>query len=383
MKLSLLCSDLRFGGIQRVVRILARELAAKDDLSVDLAVLHEGGEFMSLNSPAVNVVDLDCTSQPLALLTPFSRLASYFRAAKPDVVISFGHSTNCLASWAKLLRGFDFRLVVSERNVFGTRMASDSKFHRLRRIMRARYLYRQADRCVCVSNVVADELVDLGVVPREKTVVIYNPVQDPSSSAEMCAPVDHPWFCGSASPERPIIMSAGRLHKLKGLDTLVTAFSRLRHNSNVDARLVILGDGPDRGRLEVLAKELGLRENTFFAGYVPNIYAYMERASVFVLSSKYEGLPNVLIEAIACGVNVVSTDCPSGPREILADGKWGRLVPIGDADAMAEAISETLRRPLSSEELKKRASYFSTERAVNAYYDVIRKSFPDGVRQAL
>ena len=370
MKLSLLCSDLSFGGIQRIALLLADGLAAKEDLAVDVAVLHGGGEFMSMHSPAVNVVDLGCTSQPLALLAPFSRLARYFREAKPGVVISFGHSTNCLASWAKLLRGFGFGLIVSERSAFGARMAGDSKFHRLRRTARARYLYRMADQCVCVSKGVADELVDLGVIPREKAKVIYNPVQTPS---EECGHACHPWLRESAG-ERPVIMTAGRLLRLKGIDTLIAAFSRLRRGPEAGAKLMILGDGPDRARLETLAGGLGLREDTFFTGYVSDIHAYMRHASVFVLSSRYEGLPNVLIEAMACGVNVVSTDCPSGPREILEDGKWGRLVPIGDADAMAAAILETLRHPLPAEKLKNRASFFSVERAVNAYYDAIRQS---------
>jgi glycosyltransferase involved in cell wall biosynthesis len=370
MKLSLLCSDLNFGGIQRSALLIADGLAAKEDLSVDMAVLHGGGEFMSMHSPAVNVVDLGCTSQPLALLMPSSRLARYFRAAKPDVVISFGHSTNCLASWAKLLRGFGFGLIVSERSAFGTRMMSDSKFHRLRRIARARYLYRKADQCVCVSEGVADELVALGVIPREKAKIIYNPVQVPP---ETCGHAGHPWLRESAG-EHPVIMSAGRLIGLKGIDTLIAAFSRLRRGSKINAKLMILGDGPDRAHLETLADGLGLREDTFFAGYVSDIHAYMRHASVFVLSSRYEGLSNVLIEAMACGTNVVSTDCPSGPREILEGGKWGRLVPIGDADAMAEAILETLRHPIPAEKLKNRASYFSVERAADAYYDAVRQS---------
>jgi glycosyltransferase involved in cell wall biosynthesis len=168
-------------------------------------------------------------------------------------------------------------------------------------------------------------------------------------------------------------MTAGRLMELKGIDTLIAAFSRLRSASDVGAKLMILGEGPDRTRLETMANGLGLGEDTFFAGYVSDIGAYMRHASVFVLSSRYEGLPNALIEAMACGVNVVSTDCPSGPREIMEDGKWGRLVPIGDAGAMAEAILETLRHPMPAEKLKSRASYFSVERSVNAYYGAIRQ----------
>jgi glycosyltransferase involved in cell wall biosynthesis len=345
-------------------------------LSVELAVLRGGGEFMTSRSPAVNVEEIGCTSQPLALLLPSSRLARYFETSRPDVVISFGHSTNCLASWAKLVRGPSFRLIVTEHSAFGARMANDSKFHRWRRVTRARYLYSQAERCVCVSNGVADELVSLDVVPRERISVIYNPMRDPSLLPQAIGRVDHPWFNGYKAGH-PVIISAGRLLGLKGLDTLIAAFSRLRRDSKIDARLMILGDGPDRERLEAMIEGLGLGERVLFMGYVPNVFEYMKQASVFVLSSRYEGLPTVLVEAMACGCNVVSTDCPSGPREILEDGKWGRLVPIGDADAMAAAILETLEQPLPADELKGRASYFSTERAVAAYYGIIHGSDGD------
>jgi glycosyltransferase involved in cell wall biosynthesis len=375
MKLSLLCSDLGFGGIQRVALLLADGLATRDDLSVELAVLRGGGEFMSAHSPAVSAVDLACTSQPLAALLPSSRLVGYFRTARPDAVISFGHSTNCLVAWAKLTRRLGFRLIVTEHSAFGARMANDSKFHQRRRVVRARFLYKEAELCVCVSEGVADELVGLDVVPREKTRVIYNPVQGRWLSVQMRESADHPWFRGPDAG-RCVVMSVGRLLPLKGLDTLIYAFSRLRRELGVDARLMIVGEGPDRERLEALSAGLGLGEDVCFVGYVQNPCAYMARASVVVLSSHYEGFSSVLVEAMACGVNVVSTDCKSGPGEILEDGKWGRLTPVGDSYAMAEAIFETLKSPLPAEELKMRASYFSTERAVDAYYDVIGRRGP-------
>mgnify|MGYP000037444926 FL=1 len=138
-----------------------------------------------------------------------------------------------------------------------------------------------------------------------------------------------------------------------------------------EARLVLLGDGPDRGRLEGLASELGIAENVHFAGFEPNPYAWMARAAALVLSSRCEGFANVLVEALACGANVVSTDCPSGPREILEGGRWGRLVPVGDAAAMAEAMRGTLRAPLPRKTLQTAAERFSVERSVSAWQDVL------------
>ncbi|MCL1941113.1 MAG: glycosyltransferase, partial [Synergistaceae bacterium] len=306
--------------------------------------------------------------QPLALLSPFSKLARYFKEAQPDVVMSFGHSTNCLAACAKLFRRCSFRLIVSERSSFGTRMASDAKFHQWRRAARARLLYRQAELCICVSQGVADELVKLGIIPRGKVRVIYNPIVGPKLTEQMKEPAAHPWL-ENKSP--PVILSVGRLIDLKGLDMLIRAFVILRRDMETDARLMIVGEGPERQNLENLVQELNVDEDVYFAGYISNPYPYMAKASVVALTSHHEGFPNVLAEALACGANVVSTDCKSGPREILEDGKYGRLVPVGDAEAFAAAMRDTLAAPLHSETLKSRAAYFSVERSVNEYYDAI------------
>ena len=333
-----------------------------------LALLRGEGEFLSMISAAVNVVSIGCTRQPFALLSPFSKLARYFQEARPDVVLSFGHTINCLAAWAKLLRRFPFRLIVSERSSFGTRMAEDARLQRWRRVARARFLYGQAELCVCVSRGVADELVELGVMPRGKIRVIYNPIVGPGLTEQMMAPVSHPWL-SYAMP--PVILSAGRLMDLKGLDTLIRAFARLRRGMQIDARLIIAGEGPERRNLEALAAEMDVAEDVCFTGYTPNPYAYMAKAAVVTLSSHYEGFGNVLAEALACGANVVSTDCRSGPREILEDGKWGRLVPVGDADAFSAALRDTLAAPLPAEALKTRAAHFSVERSVEAYCGAI------------
>ncbi len=370
MKITLLCSNLHFGGIQRVVLNLADELSKRDGLSVDLALLHGKGEFLSMHSPAVNVVDLDCTSQPLALLSPFSRLAGYLRKAAPDVLLSFGNSTNCLAAWARLLRRFPFRLIVSERSAFGARMARDPKFHQWRRIVRTRFLYRWSDLCVCVSQGVADELVRLSVIPRKKAKVIYNPVDLPRLETLMREPVNHPWLrTGVKRP--PVILGVGRLMRLKGFDTLIRGFVRLRRDLHVDSRLMILGEGSDRQRLETLARDLGVENEVCLPGYSPNPYACMRRSSLVALTSHYEGFANVLTEALGCGINVVSSDCPYGPREILGDGRWGRLVPTGDPETLAIAMRDTLDAPLPAEDLKKRAAAFSVERFVDAWCDAI------------
>jgi len=167
--------------------------------------------------------------------------------------------------------------------------------------------------------------------------VIYNPVVSPELYEKADAPLEHPWF---RSNQPPVILGVGRHYPQKGFDTLLRAFARVRQET--PARLVILGEGPERPNLERLASELGVAADVDMPGFDPNPFRYMKRAGVFVLSSRYEGLPNVLIQAMACGCPVVSTDCPNGPAEILDGGRYGALVPVDDVEAMARAIVRAL-----------------------------------------
>jgi len=162
-------------------------------------------------------------------------------------------------------------------------------------------------------------------------------VIDAAFYAKADAPVEHPWFQPN---QPPVILGVGRHHFQKGFDTLLRAFARVRQQ--MPARLVILGEGPERPNLERLAAELGVAADVDLPGFDPNPFRYMRWAGVFVLSSRYEGLPNVLIQALACGCPVVSTDCPSGPSEILDGGRYGALVPVDDVEAMAQAIVRAL-----------------------------------------
>ena len=206
-----LCSDLEVGGIQRVVVNLANGLTERG-MSVACAVLHRGGAFRSRLSPRVRLDELGCTSQPLALLSPRSGLVRYLKRSRPDTVVSFGHMTNILAAWSKILRRLPFRLVASEHSTFGARMAGDASFHRWRRRLRARFLYRQAERCVCVSQGVADDLVRLGILPSSKLQVVYNPIVDSSLKRSASEPVGHPWLRPGAPP---VFLAVGRLIPLK------------------------------------------------------------------------------------------------------------------------------------------------------------------------
>jgi glycosyltransferase involved in cell wall biosynthesis len=219
---------------------------------------------------------------------------------------------------------------------------------------------------IAVSQQAADELTSNIGVSHSSVKTIHNPVVDDVLHNGAAQALEHPWF------ERgtvPVILAAGRLTEQKDFPTLMRAFAQVHAQRPV--RLVILGEGRLRPDLLALATELGIQADVDMPGFVSNPYQYMARASLLVLSSLYEGLPGVLIQALACGCPVVSTDCPGGSREILADGKYGELIKIGDADALADAIRTQLDHPTARELLLGRAQDFSVDRAVDNYLDLL------------
>ena len=225
-----------------------------------------------------------------------------------------------------------------------------------------RYLLPSADAVIAVSSGVAEDLKRNIPGAADLVEVVPNPVVSDELEDRAAAPVDHPWL---SDPQVPVILSAGRLVPHKDHPTLLMAFAEVVRSR--PARLIILGEGPDREKLTALAREFGIADLADFPGFVHNPYSYMSRASVFALSSVTEGLPTALIEAMACGTPVVSTDCPSGPGEILEDGRWGRLVPVGDWQSLSKAILDTLDSPPAPDLLKSRAQAYSVRPSVDRH----------------
>jgi glycosyltransferase involved in cell wall biosynthesis len=226
--------------------------------------------------------------------------------------------------------------VVVEQNTL-SEAARNGKSRRDRMMPRlvARF-YPWADYVVGVSAGVTEDLVRLADLRPERVRVISNPIVTADIREKARAPLDHPWFSDGGS----VFVAAGRLRPQKDFSTLLHAFARVR--ARRPARLLILGEGPERTHLEDLARQLDVAGDVSLPGAASNPYAYMARATAFVLSSRWEGLPTALIEALSCGVPVIATDCPSGPREILANGRHGELVPVGDAQALAVAMEAAL-----------------------------------------
>jgi glycosyltransferase involved in cell wall biosynthesis len=275
-------------------------------------------------------------------------------------VVYTGMTTvNLLALWARRLARTDTRVVVSEHVPPSVNVGT----HPLKRGLPAliRRFYPAADAVVAVATALADDLARVGRLPRARVEVIHNPVVTEALLERSRRRPDHPWFANDV----PVVLGIGRLVAQKDFATLIDAFAAVRRAR--PARLLILGEGPDRAALEAKVAALGLTDDVAMPGFVPDPPAYLAHADVFALSSVYEGLPVVLIEALACGCPVVSTDCPTGTDEVLEGGRHGRLVPVGDAPALADAILATLQAPPDRAALARRGADFSLEAIVPRY----------------
>ena len=352
--------SLRGGGAERVMLGLATGFC-KQGVLVDLVLVKAEGEYLSEVPGGVRLIDLDSPRTAASVL----KFIRYLRQERPDVVLSALAPTNVVALVAKLMLRSRFRLVVRQDSTFTEEL--DKGSFKERSVLRLlSWLLPAADEIVSVSQGVADDLRAVAPAAAHKVTTIYNPVVATDHIEKAAAPVEHPWFNGG---DVPVILSVGRLTPVKDHATLLTAFAEVVRSR--PARLVILGVGPERENLLELAESLEVSQHLDLPGFKANPFAYMSKSRIFVLSSLYEGLPTVLIEAMACGTPVVSTDCRSGPREILEDGKWGRLVPVGDWRSMAEAIMETLDNPIPSDQLISRASAFSADASIDRYLEVL------------
>jgi len=321
------------GGGQRSMVNLAHGMA-ESGYAVDLVLAQVEGPFLKDVRDSVRIVDLKASRA----ITSLPALVRYLRSERPEALLSVFGYVNIVASWAWRLAGVPTRLLLNEQNTVSQESGNAST-------LRGRFVpwlmkrfYPWAHGIVVVSHGVRDDMAQLTKIPSERITVIYNPSVVRAEVLEKAqAPLDHPWF---KVGQPPVLIAVGRLQMQKDFPTLLHAFAKVRKQRPV--RLLILGEGKEREPLEELIRKLGLESDVRMPGFVANPYAYMARSSLFVLSSRWEGLPTVLIEALCCGTPVVSTDCPSGPREILKDGQYGQLVPVSDVDALARAIETTL-----------------------------------------
>lgn len=367
-RLALFLPSLAGGGAERMMVHLARGLRERG-VAVDLVLAHAVGPYLAQVPADVRVIDLAAPR----VLAALPALAQYIRRRRPDALLSALDHANLLALAAGRLADADLPVYVSVRNTLSisSRMGAlwvDRLIPPL-----ARRLYPWARGVIAVSaGVAADAISGLQLAP-ERVHVIYNPVVTPELAQHAAEPLDHPWLAGQGMP---VVLGAGRLEPQKDFGTLIAAFARLR--ARTPARLLLLGEGSEYARLQAQARRLGVGESVRFEGFVPNPFQYMRRAQLFVLSSRWEGLPGVLIQAMACGTPVVSTDCPSGPREILDNGRLGPLVPTAAPAELAAAMGAALAAPVSADLLRARAAAFSLDTVADQYLQLLV-----GERQAL
>jgi glycosyltransferase involved in cell wall biosynthesis len=359
-RVALFHPSLTCGGIPQVFMNLARGFL-EHGLAVDMIQATPEGAFRDAVPDGVRLVDLSARRA----LTSLAPLVRYLRRERPHIVISGAVQTNIAAVWARQLAAVPMRLILTEHNIVSVITANAPMLRTRMTPVLIRQFYPWADEIVAVSYGAARDLASI-LGPAKRIHVIYNPVVGPEFWRRAAEPLIDPRF--DADP-RPVILAVGRLHHHKDYPTLLRALALVRNR--LDARAVFLGDGEERDRLLTLARELNVESAVRFLGSVSNPLPYMKRAAVLALSSVVEALPTVLIEALAVGLPIVATDCPTGPREILCDGAFGSLVPVGDSQRLAETLIRMLkyqRRTVVPEEALAR---FRQDRVIGEYLQLM------------
>jgi len=355
-------SEIGSGGMGKM-RIQLMNAIARAGYRVDLVLGKRQGEHALALHDAVRVFDLGTTHAVFGV----APLAAYLRRHRPRILLTQRIRVTVLAHRARSLARVSTRIFATGNTHESIAVREYPPREQRKRLRRIRHYFARNDGMIAVSRGVAADHARLMGWPLEAIHVAPNPVLTQDVDALSREPVDHPWFQLDGPP---VILGIGRLQPAKDFHTLIDSFARLRQKRN--ARLVILGDGPLREELESMAKALGIADSFDLPGFVDNPYAWLARSRMFVLSSRWEGLPNALIEAMAVDTPVVATDCRSGPAEILDDGHHGPLVPVGDVDALARAMESVWDTPPTPGHLRHAAfANYTAERSAAAYIEAL------------
>ena len=354
-----LLPNMKGGGAERVALTLIVNFVQRG-LSVDLLLMDAEGELLPLIPPQVRIIDLNA-AKIRNVLRPLSK---YLRHERPIGIQVSMWPLTIAGILARAMSRPSTRLIVSDHAALSRQYAGRGYFHRQFLKWSMRLLYRLADARVVVAADAANDISRLSGISRESFEVIYNPVPPPAAARDSA--VEQLW--GGLGPR---ILNVGRMNPQKNQKLLIAAFARVSRDTN--ARLMILGDGALRPELECQAAELGVADRVVMPGFKVDPTPFYRSADLFVLSSDYEGYPLVLIEAMQCGTSIVSTDCLSGPSEILNGGDFGRLTPCGDAARLAQAIADALLCPTEPAKLKTRARELSAG-AADRYLELMTGS---------
>ncbi len=356
-QLAIMISFSGAGGVEKMVMNLLREIAKHID-NIDLLVLRAKGPHFA-NIPAnVNVIQLKSQHT----FTAIPEIAAYLRKARPEQMLVAKDRAARAAVRARALSGVSTPITVRLGTNLSTALSHRSRFNAWLRTFPMKRIYAKIDKVVAVSQGVADDTQAITGLSPDKIVVIRNPVITPGFFPAADAVAPHPWL---ADKTLPVVMGVGRFSVQKDFETLIRAFHAIQPTH--PSRLMILGDGKMREELTQLIHQLGLDERVALPGFQNKVTEWVSHADVFVLSSRWEGSPNALTEALALGIPSVSTRCPSGPDEVLDNGRYGPLVPMGDAAAMASAITNVLDAPLPAETLKEAVRDYHVEISAQYY----------------
>lgn len=349
------------GGVEAMIAKLAEGMV-QQGFEVDLLLIKAKGDHVAAISSNVNVIRLDCKHSFYAV----PKLIRYLRERKPCALLAAKHRAIKSAVLARLLSGQKTVVVGNIGTTVSGALEGKSALREWIWKLDTRLFYRLAHKVIGVSYGVQKDIQYFSKLPLERIPVVRYPVIDPGLYEKAGQPLDHPWF---DNQDIPVLVGSGRLTRQKDFPTLLRAFKRVLEDR--PCRLIILGEGGDRPQLESLIQELGIKDHVELPGFVTNPYPYVDKASAFVLSSRWEGSPIVLTEALALGTPAVSTDCPSGPVETLDGGKHGPLVPMGDPQALATAILQTLDHPPPAQQLKNAVKEYNIETSARRHLEIM------------
>jgi glycosyltransferase involved in cell wall biosynthesis len=367
--LSLFLPQLSMGGAEKMAINLLNEWESSH-LDIELVLGAEKGPLLEELSSEISVHSLKFNTERYPIIFCANRLGNYINTTDPDLMLSFMYHANITTLLSRRLSEKNPKVIVSERNHLSSVLESLPTYKRLAVKLLQSRLYPSADHIIPISEGVAHDLKTHIGVNKAKVSVVYNPVVTDQVIQLSKEDVEEAWFNPT---EDDIVLAAGRLHPQKDFKTLIQAFDKVY--SELDCKLVILGEGDQRSDLEELIHKLDLEEDVHLPGRVNNPYKYMRQASVFVLSSRWEGFGNVIVESLACGCPVVSTDCPSGPREILDGGEYGELTPMGDPSELADAIIQTIESPVDEDRLRCRSDDFHVDTIADEYLKIINSVY--------
>lgn len=364
LKLAVFLATSGHSGVDRMMGLLLPRIASRG-IRVDLLHVRGKGPHLPSDIENLNIIELG-TSHSFSSLIP---VAKYLKRERPDALLSDKDRVNQVAIIAKLLAGSETRTVVRSGTTISKALEDRGIFEKIRHFLSMNYIYRLADAIITPSFGAAEDLSSFARIPLERITTIPNPVDRELLYQLSAEPPSHPWFNKGNIDMIPIIVGLGELGSSKDYTTLIKAFSTLRKNRTI--KLVIIGAGRGKPDMEKLVSDLNIQEDVEFLGFVKNPFPYLGRADLFVLSSRYEGFGMALLEALSLGIPSVSTDCPSGPREILKDGRFGELVPVGDIEAMAQAMATTLDNPPEREFVMQAAIPYSIETVTDSYLQIL------------